>query len=142
MLELNLFGLFLSSFLAATVFPMPSELHLAALSNIGYSSVSLFLAASVGNSLGSFLTYFMGYFCKWELIEKYFKVKREKIVNFQLRVSKRIYIWSLLVWVPIVGDLLCLTLGFLKTPKLKTFIFITLGKMLRYAVVIYLIGKV
>lgn len=137
--EFNLIGLFISSFSAATLLPLPSELHLATLIHNGYSAMLCLIVATAGNTLGSILTYFMGYFCKWELIEKYLGVKKEKIVNYQLKVSKKIYIWSLLVWLPVIGDLLCLTLGFLKTNKMRTFTFITLGKMLRYGVIIYLL---
>jgi membrane protein YqaA with SNARE-associated domain len=140
MFELNLIGLFLSSFVAATIFPMPSELQLALLIKEGYPEIICLVVATVGNSLGSVLTFYMGRFCKWELISKYLNVKQDKIEKASHKISKRVYIWSLLVWLPIVGDVVCLALGFLKTPPARTIIFITIGKMIRYFIVIYFVG--
>jgi membrane protein YqaA with SNARE-associated domain len=140
MFELNLVGLFLSSFVAATVFPMPSELQLAVLISEGYPKLACLILATLGNSLGSVLTYYMGRFCKWELISKYLNIKQDKIESFSQRISKRVYIYSLLVWLPIIGDLICLALGFLKTPPARTIVFITIGKMIRYLIVIYFVG--
>ena len=75
--QLGLLGLFIGSFLAATVIPFSSEVLLIALLSAGANITSAIFVATIGNWLGSVVTFYMGYFGKWKWIEKYFKVKHE-----------------------------------------------------------------
>ena len=56
-------SLFLISFVAATIFPLSSELTLLGLlSTNSYNFLSLILTASVGNILGSVFNWFLGFY--------------------------------------------------------------------------------
>ncbi|MFT7054344.1 MAG: membrane protein YqaA with SNARE-associated domain, partial [Psychromonas sp.] len=47
-------------------------------------------------------------------------------------------LWALLLsWLPVVGDFIPLAAGWLKLPVLRSILLITLGKALRYAVIIF-----
>ena len=47
--------------------------------------------------------------------------------------------WALLLsWLPIIGDLLCLLAGWLKIPILPASLFMFMGKLLRYSVIVLL----
>ena len=46
-------------------------------------------------------------------------------------------VWSLLLsWVPIVGDPLTLVAGIMRVPIERFLVFVTLGKVLRYALIV------
>ena len=72
-------GLFLSALLAGSILPFSSELVLVALVKLGLSPTLCVLSAAVGNTVGGLTCYYMGRLGKTEWIEKYFKVKREKV---------------------------------------------------------------
>ena len=75
--ELGLLGLFLGNILAATIVPFSSDaLYIAVLAASG-QTVPCFIVATLGNWLGSLITYGMGRLGKWEWLEKWFKVKRD-----------------------------------------------------------------
>ena len=84
---MTFFLLFLSSFLAATFVPFSSELHFASI----IEKDNLWLAvvfATAGNTLGGMFTYLLGWLAKRDWIEKYCRVKRRKIQNFQKVIQK------------------------------------------------------
>ena len=72
-------GLFLSALLAGSILPFSSELVLVALVKLGLSPTLCVLSAAVGNTVGGLTCYYMGRLGKTEWIEKYFKVKQEKV---------------------------------------------------------------
>jgi membrane protein YqaA with SNARE-associated domain len=131
-------GLFIASFLAATILPFSSEALLSLMLYNGYNSTYCIIIATVGNSLGSFLNYFLGRLGRWDLIEKYLKIKQSKIENFKLRVKRYFSITAFFTWLPFIGDVFPVVLGVLKANIQRTFFFITLGKLLRYIVWFYI----
>lgn len=102
-----------------------------------FNPLVLLLVAGAGNTLGGIVTYYMGYFAKWNWIEKYLRVKAESLQKTQEKVN-HFGIWiALFTWLPIVGDGIAMAMGVLKTQRLLTFIFMAIGKTLRYAAIIY-----
>lgn len=88
---------------------------------------------SLGNWLGSVVTYWMGRLAKWEWVEKLFKVKEETLVK-QKAVVDKYGVWAALVcWVPIIGDVIALALGFYKAPAFWTHVLLLVGKAARFA---------
>ena len=76
--ELGLLGLFIASFLAATVVPFSSEFVFSAMVFGGFNAWSCVIVATMGNWLGGMTCYYLGRLGKIEWIEKYFRIKREK----------------------------------------------------------------
>ena len=77
--SLGLLGLFIGTFLAATVLPFSSDaLYLGILAVTG-DVWGCRAVGTLGNWLGSVVTYWMGWIGKWEFIEKLFKVKLETL---------------------------------------------------------------
>lgn len=131
---MTFFLLFLSSFLAATFVPFSSELYFAAI----VENENLWLAvvfATAGNTLGGMLTYLLGWLAKWNWIEKYCRVKRRKIQNFQKVIQKYGGWMGLLTWMPIIGDVIAIGLGIFRSNPIKVLITMTLGKGIRYLVI-------
>jgi membrane protein YqaA with SNARE-associated domain len=132
-------SLFFSAFLAATVIPFSSEVVVATLLVQGHHPIPIVLIATVGNTLGSITSYALGYLGKWEWLEKYFRMKREKLDRAHEWTAKRGPWLALFCWLPIVGDPLAVGLGFSRSPVGRTCLFIAIGKLLRYAISAWLI---
>ena len=130
--SLGLLGLFLGSALAASIVPFSSDvLYVAILATTG-QNLGCFLAATSGSWLGSLFTYYLGWLGKWEWIEKWFKITREKLEQQQAKVQKYGVWLALFSWVPIIGDITVLALGFYKTSRGWTFLMLLIGKAIRY----------
>ena len=138
--EFGYLGLFLAGFLAATVLPFSSEGVLAIALLNGFDPFICLIIITIGNWLGSITTYGIGYLGKLEWIEKYFNTSHQKILKTQKHFKKYGSLLAFLVWVPIIGDLFALSLGYFKVNFTITAIFMLIGKFLRYAVILYIIN--
>lgn len=136
MLEnLGLFGLFLGCFLSATIIPFSSEALLAG-ALLLHDDVWLVVAvAALGNTLGGMTSFLLGWLCKWDWLEKYLKVDRQKLDKIHTKVSRYGYPAALLAWLPIVGDLIAIAMGLLRMRPFPTAILMFIGKLARYVVV-------
>ena len=134
---MSLWFLFFSAFISSTLFPGGSEAVLAYLvSESNDSLLLLVIIATVGNTLGAITSWGIG----WLIAIRYpaeglSKDSQQKAV---LRLQKYGSPVLLLSWLPIVGDPLCVAAGWLRIHWLASLLFITLGKLLRYIVVIYI----
>ena len=79
LIDWGLPGLFISAMLAGSIIPFSSELVLVTLVKLGLNPTACILAATLGNTVGGMTCYYMGRLGKISWIEKYFKVKKEKI---------------------------------------------------------------
>lgn len=140
--ENQLIILFFSAFLSATVLPGNSEIIFTALATqtiyqhgsfYSLPLLNLIWVATLGNSLGSIVTYGMG-----KLIPKP-PHSEKSTVQWALDKSEKYGAAVLLFsWLPVVGDIFCAIAGWLRFPILPSVIFITLGKLVRY--IILLVG--
>jgi len=129
--------LFVVSFLAATLLPLGSEALLVYDISQNYSLLLLWSFATVGNTLGSMLNYWLG--LKGEIyLERKGHVsveKMEKARGFFAKYGG----WSLLLsWVPIIGDPLTFIAGVLRYNFKWFSLIVFVAKGLRYAVIIFL----
>lgn len=132
--EYGYFGLFLASFLAATILPVASELFLTTMFYYGDEPLTCLLVATAGNSMGAWLNYGIGYLGNPKWLKK-FGAKPDKIDKWELKIRQYGSWMALLCWLPLVGDVIGIALGLFRTPLVQTFLFITFGKFLRYAVI-------
>ncbi len=133
MLEnLGLFGLFLACLLSATIIPFSSEAIVAGALALGYQRWAIVVVATLGNTAGGMISFWMGWLCKWEWLEKYFKIKREKLERFRGHIEKYGVWAALLTWLPIVGDPLAIAMGFMRLNPWWTMLIMFLGKAVRY----------
>ncbi len=130
--QLGLFGLFLACLLSATIVPFSSEAIVAGAMALGYSRWAIVAVATVGNTVGGMISFYMGWLCKWEWLEKWFKIKREKIERFRVHIEKYGVWAALLTWLPIVGDPLAIAMGFMRLNPWWTMLIMFVGKLLRY----------
>ena len=135
------FFLFLTSFLAATIFPLSSELTLISLLKTNsYSPFLLISTSSFGNILGSVFNWSLGFYLFEYINKKWFPFKQNQIDVASNRFN-RFGIWSLLFsWLPVIGDPLTLIAGILRVNFLLFLILVALGKISRY-LFIYLLAN-
>ncbi|MDR1180906.1 MAG: DedA family protein [Bacteroidales bacterium] len=134
-IELGYLGLFLSSFFASTIVPLSSDIVLSALIFLKFDVWTCIIVATAGNFLGGLTTYGLGYLGKWKWVEKYFKKSKEDIEKFQYKVKKAGIIAAAFAWLPFIGDLIALALGFLRFKPAPVFIMMFIGRLCRFTAV-------
>ena len=124
-------GMFLAAFLAATPIPMQSELAFLGLAAAGWPLTALVVVASLGNVLGSCLTYGAGRGLGYAGLWRWFRLTPEKIARAEGWFA-RWGAWSLLLsWAP-GGDVLVALAGALRMPLWRFLPLIVLAKTGRY----------
>ncbi len=126
----ELLGLLGASFVAATLFPLPSEAALFAYLQAHPERGALAVCvATLGNTAGGMTTYAVGRF----LPEK--KNLHPKAVQWLKRHGAPA---TLLAWLPIAGDALCAAAGWLRIRWWAALAFMAAGRLARYIVVAWL----
>ena len=130
-------GLFFSGFTSATLLPGSSELALGALLLKAPGQWPWwFLLVTLGNTLGSMVSWGMGY---WLACYRPFTLHTKPAQQRALAwLQRHGYCTLLLAWVPVVGDPLCLLAGWLRWSFWWSSLLILLGKTARYLLVILL----
>ncbi len=123
--------LFFVSFISATFFPMGSEALLIYNINQGYNLFLLLFFATIGNTLGSILNYFLGLKGE-EYLENKNILKKNKIKKYKIFFDKYGSFSLLLSWMPIIGDPLTFIAGVLKYNIKKFILIVLIAKFLRY----------
>ena len=128
------FGLFVASFLAATVIPLSSE-ALFGVMLFHFDPWICLVVATAGNSLGGWLNYGLGYLGNPEWLAR-IRVKPAQIHRWKDRVNSYGVWLALFSWLPFVGDIMAVALGFFRVDWKGSFLFIFAGKFLRYLVIL------
>ncbi|WP_275787623.1 YqaA family protein [Pararhizobium gei] len=138
-----LFAVFGAAFLSATLLVGVSEAALiAAAAQPSAEFLPLFVAATAGNVLGAAVNYALGRCLLRFQDRRWFPVgsgNREKAERLFQRYGSPVLLLS---WLPIVGDPLTLIAGFLRTPLPLFFLYVTIGKALRYAVLLLAVDQI
>ncbi len=131
------FALAVSAFLSATLLPGTSEASLlAAITAWPAAMVSLFLVATLANTAGSTVNWWLGTQVERFAGARWFPVSQSRLVQAQ-RLANRYGLWTLLLaWLPVIGDPLTLAAGVMRTPFLPFVLLVGAGKALRYAVLV------
>ena len=126
-------GMGILSFLAGSVIPVTSEVLLIFFLSIGLNAMGLTLAATLGNSLGGFTCFIMGYLTNKERVQRFFKID-DKNMNKANSIIQKYGFWSAaLSFVPLIGETLLIALGVMRVNKYKIIVVMTIGKFIRYA---------
>ena len=135
-------GMAMAAFVAGSVFPFSSETILAGLQLAGLHPLPLFLSATLGNVLGSMFNYWIGSFGKLEWIERYLHVGRDKVEKTRLWLQGRGAWMGVFCFLPILGSALAVTLGYMRAHPWFTLLSITIGKAVRYAILIWAVKAI
>ncbi len=136
-IEYGYWGLFLASFLAATILPFSSEAVLAGILAVGGEPWLCVGIATLGNTLGGMTNYLLGMLGKVEWIEKYLKIKKEKVEKMQHWLEGKGATMAFFSFLPVIGDIIPVALGYMRANVYIVTASMTLGKLLRYILIMY-----
>ncbi|MBZ0104417.1 MAG: DedA family protein [Sulfuricella denitrificans] len=123
--DVGLWGLFLSSFLGATLLPGGSEIVLFTLLKLHPQLLWPALAsATIGNTLGAMTSYLLG--------RLFPRDHHHRSIVWLRRLGSPVL---LLAWTPLIGDALCVAAGWLRINPWYAALFMLIGKGARYGVV-------
>jgi len=125
-------SLFFSALISSTLFPGGSEALLLYRLHEGGSAFALVMIATIGNVLGSLITYAMGRLGSSAIHKKWLRMDEQKIERAESWFTRYGQPSLLLAWLPIVGDPLCLVAGLLRSPLLWFVVLVSVGKLARY----------
>ncbi len=136
-------GLFVVSFLAATLLPGGSEIALTtALASTDNSVILLIAFATIGNVLGSMVNWVLGRYFNHLKDRSWYPIKPDQMDRAEQWYQKYGR-WSLLLsWAPIIGDPLTLISGMFREPLISFVILVTIAKLTRYLVVSALVLQI
>ena len=133
--EYGYWGLLLASFLAATILPFSSEVVFATLIAAGMDIWTSILYATAGNAAGGATCYYLGRLGKTEWLGKWFKIKPEKIDKTIEWMHGKGAIMGFFGFLPAVGDVMLVALGFMRANVPMVMMSMTVGKFLRYLLI-------
>ncbi len=124
-------GLLVVSFLAATIFPLSSEVVIVLMAALGFERLLIFLFATAGSFLGSLSNYYVG-----KLGHRFFLSKYINEDSARLQQAQRLYErWGAPIlffsWLPIVGDPLTFVPGILNGHIVTFSFWVLVGKASR-----------
>ena len=129
--DYGLIGLFVGSFLAATVVPFSADVLLIGMLVAGADPVATIVVATLGNWIGGITSYGIGRAGKWEWIER-LRVSRESLEKQKSRIERFGAPIALLTWVPFIGDVFAVALGFYRVRFVPAMIWMLIGKAARF----------
>ena len=133
-------GMGLAAFLAGSFFPFSSEVVMVGLQTAGLDPWRLVIYGTVGNVAGGMFNYGVGRLGKLEWIERYLHVRREKLVQARRFMRGHGALMGFFSFIPILGSAITIVLGLNRANLPLSLFSITLGKFLRYVLLIYGVG--
>jgi len=132
--------LFASALVSATLLPGSSEALLVLKIAQGAAAWPMVLSATIGNLLGSLITYAMGRAGNTAIHRRWLGIDEKAVARAECWFHRWGRPGLLLAWLPIVGDPLCLVAGLLRVGLGWFVLLVGLGKLGRYAFVAWIVG--
>ena len=133
-------GMLLSAFVAGSFLPFTSEAVMVGLQAAGLEPVGLVIYGTIGNVLGGMFNYCVGRMGRLDWIERYLHVKRKDLDRAQRFMAGRGAWMGFFAFLPILGSAITILLGLMRANILISFTSISIGKFLRYLVVVMSAG--
>ena len=128
-----------AAFLAGSFFPFSSEAVFAALFAAGLQPVELTIYATIGNVAGGMFNYGVGRLGRLDWIEKYLHVKKERLDKATRFMGGHGAWMGFFAFVPILGSAITICLGLMRSNIPISITSITLGKLIRYVILAYVL---
>lgn len=130
-------GMFIAAFIAGSVFPWSSEAIMLGMLAAGLDPFGLVAYGTVGNVLGSMFNYWVGHLGRLDWIEKYLHVKKESLDKAERFMHGHGAWIGFFAFLPIIGSAITILLGLMRANVFITMLSIAIGKLLRYAILVY-----
>lgn len=130
-------GMLIAAFLAGSFFPFSSEAVMLGLLAAGLKAEPLVIYGTIGNVLGSMFNYGVGRLGRLDWVEKYLHVKKEDLDKARRFMAGRGAWMGFFAFLPVIGSAITICLGFMRANVLVSITSITIGKLLRYIILMY-----
>lgn len=127
-------GMLLAAFLAGSFFPFSSEAVMLGLLAADLHPIPLVVYGTIGNVAGSLFNYAVGRMGRLEWIEHYLHVKKRDIDKAQHFMAGHGAWMGFFAFLPIIGSAITITLGLMRANFFISVLSITIGKVLRYVI--------
>ena len=94
---------------------------------------------TLGNTAGGMTCYYMGRLGKISWIEKYFKVKKEKVDKMVKFLQGKGALMAFFAFLPAIGEVISIALGFMRSNIWLTTASMFVGKLIRYILLLYVL---
>lgn len=140
LIQYGYWGMLAAAFLAGSFFPFSSEAVMVGLLATGLDAWQLVVYGTIGNVLGSVLNYGVGRLGELQWIERYLHVKKSDLDRAERFMAGRGAWMGFFAFLPILGSAITILLGLMRANPAISLLSITIGKFLRYLVLLYGIG--
>lgn len=130
-------GMLIAAFLAGSFVPFSSEAVMLGLMAVGLNPVPLVVYGTIGNVAGSMFNYGVGRLGKTVWIEKYLHVKKDKMDKAQRFMAGHGAWMGFFAFIPFLGSAITIVLGLMRANLMISLISITLGKAIRYILLVF-----
>lgn len=127
--------LFIAAFAAATILPFQSEALFAGLILAGQPVGWLWFWATLGNTLGAVVNWWLGRYLLHFQDRKWFPASKAQMERAQARFQKYGSWILLMAWAPLGGDALTVIGGMMRVPLWWFTLLVAIGKGARYLAV-------
>jgi membrane protein YqaA with SNARE-associated domain len=131
-------GLFILSYVSATLFPLSAEVAVVGMVAVGYNALLTGLVAVAGSFLGSLTNYFIGKKGTEFVLSHYVKYEPRWLERAEVFFNRWGPIALFFSWLPFIGDPLTLVAGAVNTNLRSFYLWVLLGKVFRMAALIAL----
>ncbi|HEY9551349.1 MAG TPA: YqaA family protein [Prevotella sp.] len=130
-------GMLAAAFLAGTVFPFASEAVMLGLLAAGLDAPQLIAYGTVGNVAGGMFNYGIGRMGRLDWIERYLHVKQESLDKATRFMGGHGAWMGFFAFLPAIGSAITIVLGLMRANLPISVVSITIGKLLRYVLLVY-----
>ena len=130
-------GMLVAAFMAGSFFPFSSEAVMVAFLAAGLDPWMLIFYGTIGNVLGSIFNYYVGRMGRLDWVERYLHIKKDSLDKAQRFMAGRGALMGFFAFLPVIGSAITILLGFMRANIAVSLFSITLGKFLRYVLLVF-----
>ena len=130
-------GMLIAAFLAGSFFPFSSEAVMLGFMAAGLDNWPRIIYGTIGNVLGSLFNYGVGHLGRLDWVERYLHVKKKDLDKAQRFMAGRGAWMGFFAFLPILGSAITIMLGFMRSNFIISMLSITIGKLLRYVILVF-----
>lgn len=130
-------GMLVAAFLAGSFFPFSSEAVMLGLLAAGLKADPLIVYGTIGNVLGSMFNYGIGRMGRMDWVETYLHVKKKDLDKARRFMAGHGAWMGFFAFLPLLGSAITICLGFMRANIVISVASITIGKLLRYILLMY-----
>ena len=130
-------GMLVAAFMAGSFFPFSSEAVMVAFQAAGLDPWTLIVYGTIGNVLGSMFNYYVGRLGRLDWVERYLHIKKDSLDKARRFMAGRGAWMGFFAFLPVIGSAITILLGFMRANIAVSLFSITLGKFLRYVLLVF-----